>query len=148
METANYSLQPIYNEPKPGEQRRATGFAASNMVEVQTKQMDQLGRIIDVAIGAGANRVAGIDFRLAEDQAVYAEALKLAAQRAKAKAETLAEALGVKIAGIRSAQEFHTQVQPFRAEMASMAAAGPTPIEPQMIEIRASVTLVVAISSP
>jgi uncharacterized protein YggE len=69
---------------------------------------------------------------------------------ARAKAETLAEALGLRLQGILEVSEGEADVvRPmpampmYRAEMA-MAQAD-TPVEAGAIEIRASVTLVVAV---
>jgi uncharacterized protein YggE len=61
----------------------------------------------------------------------------------------LADALGLQVLGVLSVSEGEPDiVRPmpmYRAEMAMAQAAPPTPVEAGAIEVRASVTLVVAI---
>ena len=55
--------------------------------------------IIDAAVEAGANRTNSIRFDVLDREASYNEALKDAIANAKARAEVLAEAAGLKILG-------------------------------------------------
>ena len=58
------------------------GYTATNVVQVETDDLEGVGRLIDVAIEAGANRVQQLSFGLKDDQPVRAEALREATVRA------------------------------------------------------------------
>lgn len=151
FETVSYSLQPLYQRPEPRGEPRVTGYTATNIVGVRELELDAVGKVIDVATSSGGNSIRNIRFSLRDEDAAKTRALREAAADAKAKSETLAEALGVQIIRILSATEGEPDViRPmpmYRSEVAmAQAAAAPTPVEPGSIEIRASVTLVVEIS--
>jgi uncharacterized protein len=151
FETVSYSLQPVYRRPEPGEEPRVRGYTATNIVGVRELELGAVGKVIDIAASSGGNSIRNIRFSLKDEESVKSRALRQAAVDAKAKTETLAEALGVKVVRILSATEGEPDViRPmpmYRGEMAmAQAAAPPTPVEPGTIEIHASVTLVVEIS--
>jgi uncharacterized protein YggE len=150
LETVNYSLSPVYRHPEPRNEPILTGYSASNVIRVQELALDKVGEVIDLATSSGANSVSNIVFGLRDEAAAKARALREAAIDAKAKADTLAEALGVQVLGILSVSEGEPDVirplATYRAEMAMAKADAPTPVEAGTIEVRASVTLVVGIS--
>ena len=149
IETVSYSLNPKYERPDPRSQAVVSGYTATNVVRLRNLELDAVGKAIDLATAAGANSVRNIAFSLRDESPVKQEALKLAALDARAKANTLASALGVGIERILSVSEGAPDIiRPspmFRAELAQ-AAAAPTPVEPGTIEVNASVTLIVEIS--
>ena len=87
-----------------------------------------------------------LQFVLKDERPVRAEALRKATQEARWNAAAMAGALGVKLGRVVSMEQ--TTAMPVRP-LISMAAervnAAPTPIEPGAIEVRASVTLTMAI---
>ena len=149
FETVSYSLNPVYRYPEPRKEPVLTGYSATNVVRVKELALDKVGEVIDLATSSGANSVSNIAFGLRDEAAAKARALREAAIDARAKAESLADALGVQVLGILSVSEGEPDiVRPmpmYRAEMAMAQAAPPTPVEAGMIEVRASVTLVVSI---
>jgi uncharacterized protein YggE len=110
----------------------------------------QGGDLVDVAIGAGVNRVQRIHFTLKNQQAVYAQALRQAATRARAEADALASAVGVRIQRVLSAVEEPTTIRPlverFRAA-GLVAESTTTPVEPGTIEVDARVLVTFEVSS-
>jgi hypothetical protein len=151
FETVSYSLNPVYRHPEPRREPVLTGYSATNVVRVKDLALDKVGEVIDLATSSGANSVSNIAFGLRDEAAAKARALREAANDAKAKADALADALGVQVLGILSVSEGEPDiVRPmpmYRAEMAmAQGAAPPTPIEAGAIEVRASVTLVVLIT--
>ena len=150
IKTLSYSLTPNYRYPKEGGQPTISGYTASNVVEVKTGDLPQVGKLIDVAIQAGANTVQSLRFTLKDEQPVLSQALRQAAVKAKSKAEALASALGVKIVGVLEVVEGGQPIRPVFAEAMTMRAsaesAPPTPVEPGTLEVRASVTLTVEIA--
>lgn len=97
IRTVSYDLQPQYARPdrdNPNLEPRIVGYRASNMVQVTIDDVTRTGPVIDVAIQAGANRVAALNFELKDPESARREALRLAVARARADAEAIAEAAG------------------------------------------------------
>ena len=144
IQTVNYSLTPRYRYPKDGGPREQEGFTASNVVRVETRKLDRVGRIIDIATSKGANRVERLHFDLADEEPTRAEALRQAAATARAKAEAIAAALDLKLGRVISVEERGVSVvsppRPLKM-MAARTAAAPTPIEAGTVEVNAQLTL-------
>jgi len=126
IETASFSLYPRYSYDG---RETIVGFEATHMLKVTTADMEKVGQFIDKAVDAGANRVEGVYFTFTQDK--LAELNTLARQRAvddaRAKAETVADSLGVKIVGVASAIEGTYYQYPYRYEYA-IPAPTPTPM--------------------
>jgi uncharacterized protein len=152
LETTNYSLQPKYRRsPEPGNELTVSGYTATNVLRVKDLNLDSVGKVIDAATDAGANTVSNTSFGLRDEEEVKGRALRLAAANARSKVDALASALGVHAGRILRVIEGEPDVvrpvSMFRGEMAMAQGAPPTtPIEPNSIEVRASVTLIVEIS--
>jgi uncharacterized protein len=150
IKTIGYSLSPNYRYPKEGGQPSISGYTASNVVQVKTGDLAQVGKAIDAATQSGANTVNSLRFTLKDDDAVRLQALREAAVNARSKADAIAAALKVKIVRVLRVDEGGQAVRPIyaQAEMArtSMAGAAPTPVEPGTLDIQASVSLVVEIA--
>ena len=140
VKTSGYSLTPTYRSPQGGKPE-IIGYNASNTVRIKTTSLDQVGRLIDAAMQAGANNINRLMFTLKDEQAAQLDALRAASAKAKVKAEAIAASLGLKIIAIAAVTEGERTVQPvFRQAMATLATA-PTPVEPGTVEIRSAVTL-------
>src|SRR5690606_20759228 len=122
---------------------------ATNQVTLRTTQLPRVGELIDTALGAGANRVDGVMFELRDADAAQAEATRNAVERARATAQTMASALGVRLGPVLDASTGVGPKIPRPVPMARLqamaAAAASTPIEPGEQTVRADVTLVFAI---
>jgi uncharacterized protein YggE len=119
-------------------------------VRIKSNRLDQVGRLIDAAMQAGANNINRLVFTLKDEQAAQLEALRMASAKARTKAEAIAGSLGLKIVKILSITEGERAIQPvFRQAMAARGealAAAPTPVEPGTVEIRSTVTLTAEVS--
>ena len=82
-----------------------TAYNANSTLAIRVKDMTAVGTVIDLAFGAGANTLNGINFSASDTSEARTEALKAAVADARAKAEVLAEAAGLKITGIESLSE-------------------------------------------
>ncbi len=148
IKTIGYSLNPKYDYPKEGGEPKVTGYIAVNTLQVQTDELAQAGKIIDAATKAGANQINSLQFILKDEVEVQKEALRVAALKARGKADGLANALGVKIVRVLHVEEGTAGVIPLQAKAMGFEAAQmdvPTPIEPGTIEISATVTLTLEI---
>lgn len=142
IKTVGYSLTANYTYPSGG-QAVLSGYTASNMVEVTTTQLAQIGRLIDTGIQAGANRVQSLRFSLKDDQPLQVQALRQAGVQAKTHADAMAAGLGLKTGSVISLQEGSAvQVVPYDVRLASGAGAtATTPVEAGLVNVTATVTL-------
>jgi uncharacterized protein YggE len=150
VKTISYSLNPTYQYHSNGEEPTITGYSAVNVVQVTLDDLAKIGTVIDSATLAGANHVQGIQFTLRDQDAVRAEALRQAASRARAEADLLAAALGLKVVRVLSVEESSPRMVPVRAYMgaprAVMGAATATPVEAGTLDVTADVMLTVEVS--
>lgn len=154
IETRGYSLFPDYREPRPDDTDPVIrGYRAANMVSVRTERLDRVGALIDVALGAGANRLNGIGFGLRNDAAPRAAALREAVAEARRAAEVMAAALGVRLGPVLDASTGVDPRPPFpmpayRMDMAvAQSASARTPIEPGEQTVAATASLVFAVGA-
>jgi uncharacterized protein YggE len=149
IQTSGLSLSPLYSQIRQGNDNQApriTGYQANNTITVRVSDLAKVGPVIDAGLGAGANTLEGVDFGLRNDEAARAQALADAARTARAKAETLAKTLGVRLGEILEVAEGGVSITPppsprfglARMEAASMA---PTPVSAGQVGVEASVTL-------
>lgn len=151
IKTIGYSVSPNYRYPKEGGQPTISGYTASNVVQVKTSNLAQVGKLIDLATQSGANNIQSLRFVLKDDSTARAQALREASSKARAKAEAIAAALGLKIQRVLRVEEGGSAIRP-AFEMgagegiALRAQAAPTPIETGSIEVRATITLTVEVT--
>jgi uncharacterized protein YggE len=114
---------PGYGGPsQPGE---IIGYEASNHVTVTVSEVDRASELLDAALGAGANRVGGLTFRIRDTNGLRQQALADAAQAARARADALAASLGLRVVGINSVQEEPTYANAYNAVPEIPAIGGP-----------------------
>ncbi|MEJ2215719.1 MAG: SIMPL domain-containing protein [Gemmatimonadota bacterium] len=147
IHTQRLNLQPQYAQPKPGERTepQIIGYRAQNQVQVTLEQVDRAGAVVDAAVGAGANRVSGIWFELADPESARIEALGQAVSQAHAEADAIARALGETLGPVLSAStEGPPNIGPLRARATAFEGTSgpPTSVEPGTIDVSATVHLV------
>jgi uncharacterized protein len=123
-------LVPGPNTPsQPGE---IVGYQASNNVTVTVNEVERASELLDAALGAGANRVGGLIFRIRDRTALRQQALADAAQSARAQADALAAALGLRVVGISSVHEEPPYGNAYNAfpEIPAMASQAAVPAPP------------------
>ena len=149
IKSLSYSLNPDFQYHASGGQPTITGYTATNVVRVTIDDLGKIGDVIDVATKAGANRVPSIQFALRDEDAVRTQALREAAVKARAEADTLANSLGLKVNRILTVEEGGPVIVPAREVMFARAelSAAATAIQPGSIEVNANVTLTVEVSA-
>ena len=152
-ETGQFRIRPQYSrrprQPDPEWKPQIIGYQVVNSVTVKTQKLDLTGKVIQSANEAGANTVEVMGFSLADQRKYRAEAIREATQNAKADAEALADAAGVKLERIITINLDQAPMQPMAMHRAARAEAdtGAPPIEPGDVTITANVTIVYEISS-
>jgi uncharacterized protein len=142
IKTVNYSLNPNYQYSREGGSPTLTGYMASNTVMVQTSDLSQIAKLIDASTGAGANNIQSLQFMLKDDRQAQTEALQQATKNARAKADALASALGLKVRGILLVEE-NSGMMPGIRLRGGMTKESATPIESGTLDITATVTMTV-----
>jgi len=137
--------EPAVERERPGVEEEVIYYEATNEVIISTSRLDDVGEIIDTAIGAGANHVNYVNFDLEDPQELKMQALGAATEQALQKAEVIAESAGESINRLHSIEEERTDYTPFRMREEMLEApvaedAAPTPIEPDEVTVRAAVT--------
>lgn len=149
IQTGSYTLRPDYTSPRDSGPPQVVGYVATNTLQIRAAELARLGEIIDLAIKAGANQVQRIAFTLRDQNLPLQEALRNAALAARAKAEAIAAALGLKVTGFHSLVEQDVgDVRPLvrDAMLARAETAVGMPIEPGLIQVRARVVLTVLVA--
>jgi uncharacterized protein len=137
--------QRIEKRGQPSERRI---FVASNSVQVTIHDLGTTGRVIDAAVGAGADSVSNIQFLLSDPNTIRTDALSQAVKGARTKADALAQAAGAKVLGVVTINEeaFRAPVYraPFQQKLGFIgAAAAPTPVvPPDSLEVSVTVSVV------
>jgi uncharacterized protein YggE len=132
IQTSEVSISPIFSRQAPGQETAPaiSGYSVSNSVAVTVREIARLGALLDKAVGAGANAIAGISFGHNNLSDLLDKARPLAVADARRKAEIYAAAGGAKLGRLMILTEeggFRPPVA-FSRAMAAGAPA-PTPIE-------------------
>lgn len=100
IHTGDYNFRPNYR-PEEGRRHEINGYVVSNTVNVTVDNLELVGKIIDAALTNGANNINSLDFGFKNQKALQDQALQIAIQDAKRKAELAARELGVTIVGVQ-----------------------------------------------
>jgi hypothetical protein len=132
ISTVDYSVYPEQGVPtgKPDGAPRIVGYTVTNTVRVDVQRLDQVGPLIDAALGKGANTINSLTFFSSNEDDARRSALAAAVARARGDAEAMAKGAGGRLGDLIdvTSQAGPGPVQPFGARM-SLAVA-PTPISP------------------
>ncbi len=145
IESMGYQLQPRYRTVGDERLREIAGYTARNTLQAIVDDVDAVGRLVDTALDAGANRVAGLSFEIQDAEPHRLEALERAVNRARSEAEVMARALGMRLGEPSSVQGGAERPRPrpmmdmARMEMAMEAPT--TPVEAGLQTVTASVTI-------
>jgi uncharacterized protein YggE len=121
-------IRPDYEWDKTTRTQKLVGYTSERQLQVEVKDLEQLGKLIEGAVNAGVNRVSPPRFDSTKRKELYREALALAAADARENASVLAETLDAKLGEALSVSAGNNyQPRPpqpmMRAEMAMSDAA-------------------------
>ena len=100
IKTTDYRANPLYsynNSKKTFEK-----YEVSNRVIVHTKSINNVGKMIDNAIKAGATNVDSLTFSLSDYEAQCNELLGIATKKAKTRAQAIADSISTSLSGINN----------------------------------------------
>jgi uncharacterized protein YggE len=148
ISTTGYNLSPIYTYDEKTRKSELSGYRVSNSIIVESKNLEAVGKLIDSATQAGANRIESLSFDTDKRDEYRRQALVKAVQDARETADIVAKAAGVAIVEIIQISPSYEIPIPVYREFALAArevAAPPPPptqIEPGELTVSASVTMV------
>ena len=114
-------------------------YEASAVVRITVRDLDRLGRILDVAFAAGATSLSQIEFESDRATAARRDALAKAFAEAKANAEALARAAAVSLGPLLRVST-EPEASPFRGyQLQAVTVSRGTSISPEDIVVHAGV---------
>jgi uncharacterized protein len=93
--TENFWMNPAYDYIDGSQVPR--GFEATQSLRVKVRDLEKVGAVLTAATAAGANQAGGVTFGIDNPDELKATARKEAIEKAKAKAQVLADSLGMRI---------------------------------------------------
>lgn len=149
IRTGNYSFRQLFRNDA-NRNRMFEGYEVNNTVTIIVDDLSLVGKVIDSSLSHGANSIESLEFGIRDRTALENEALKLAVNNARAKAEVVAASLGKSIVGVRSVSINSGNVSAPRFAKVAMAvneaADYQTPIESGTLNCSASVHIEFEIS--
>jgi uncharacterized protein YggE len=150
IKTSDYSLQPQYDH-RDNQLPKIVGYDARNSVNVTMSDLKNVGAVIDAASGAGANSIDHVSFILRQTSPARGQALADATRQAMNKAQSIAQALGGRVARVVEENENATVaadvVNEMRYGMSTGYPAKTTPISSGHLNIKSNVQLIVEIET-
>jgi uncharacterized protein len=150
VKTISYSVNEEFEWNDFSKKSTSTGYRTVNQIQVTLNGADisSAGKVIDLAVGAGANRVSSISFGLSKEKELEVRkiALNEASAVAKVKADSIAQGLNITLGKVYSVSENSFYYTPSNYRNDSLAVgsaqdAAPTPITAGDVEVNASVAV-------
>ena len=145
IRTSGYNVYPEYAQAS-GKGPRVTGYRAQNNVQIEIRNLESVGKVIDAVLAAGATNLSALSLYASNTDAARREALQKAVAKARADAEVAATAAGGSLGAL-----LELTTEPFgvpqpitlRGMQTGMAMearmAAPTPVESGEITVNAVV---------
>ena len=144
ISTVNYNVWPETQPISPtNNTQRVVAYNVTNTVRADVRRIEDVGKLIDAALGKGANEISSLQFTSSKADSARRAALAVAVANARADAEALAKAAGGSLGQLVELSTVSSPIRPIifdaRMEMSAKAAT-PTPIEPGEQTVNATVT--------
>src|SRR5574341_514059 len=155
MQTVGYNVYPEDRyDPQTGMPTGERVYHVDQSLNVKVRDLTKVGAIVSAGLDAGANTVAGLSFAIDDMDALEAQARADAVENAKARAQQLADALGVTLGDAVYVTEGGGYIPPvyypqpaFGMGGGAADAAAAAPISPGQLTVSVSVSVVFAIGS-
>jgi uncharacterized protein len=139
----NLSAQYDYTPQQQGQPPRLIGYQVSNMVNVVTSDIGNLGRLLDTLVEAGGTNIDGPSFFIDNPDAALDTARQRAMTRATERATLYARAAGYargRLIAVSEGGPIPVQPMPM-LQMARAEAADATPVQPGQVSNAITLTL-------
>jgi len=110
LKTINFNISPHYDyygvsSIYPSGKRVLVGYDVTQSLQVKIRDLEKVGSIVQAAVDNGSNEASDLQFTIDQQDEFKKQAREEAINKAKAKAEELADQLGVKLVRITSFSE-------------------------------------------
>lgn len=125
VDASQLQVQPDYRWNEKDSKRVLLGYFVARQIQVELRDLDKLGTLLERSVSAGANQMGGARLDSSRRKELERDALAKAVDDARQDAETLARAAGVKVGSVYSLSASSEAVPMYyaKAERAVMAAA-------------------------
>ncbi|HEX7374596.1 MAG TPA: SIMPL domain-containing protein [Steroidobacteraceae bacterium] len=131
VNSTRLQVSPLYVWDEKARRQQLEGYVVSRQVEVELRDLDQLGTLLEKAVDVGVNQVGDPQLDSSRRKSLEREAMGKAVQDAKLNAEALVAAAGARLGAIRNlnGQSNAAPVPMYRRapQMAMAADAGGAP---------------------
>jgi len=100
VDTTGASVRPDYRWNREREEQELIGYVAERQMQVDVRDLEKLGALIEGAVEAGVNQVSPPQLDSSKRRDAYREALDAAAKDAQANAAQLAKSLGAELGDV------------------------------------------------
>jgi uncharacterized protein YggE len=141
IQTSSFSLKTVPQEEQIAlkEMPKDKEFVATNQVTVRLNNIRDVGEVLDAAVSAGSNSIQEVNFDIRDPQPKKDNALTLAIEDARRKAEVAAAAAEMKLGKVLEISEGYGYVS--AAAKSAVFSNVATPIQPGELEVTATVTM-------
>lgn len=145
----NYKYDVVFNNVED-EKSKELKYESVHTLKIKYSDLEKIGDVVDLVIGAGANGVNNIDYTLSDEleAKVRAESLEMAIVAGKAKAGSMSETLGVELGEVKTVLENNYYFSPYsfaanvKAESYDSNGGGSLNyLSPQSVSVQSSVNL-------
>lgn len=126
VQATRINVQPEYNWDQNARERNLIGYYVSRQVEIELRDLDKLGQLLERATDLGVNQLGDPRLDSSKRKELVREALAKAIADARQNAEVVAKAAGVKVGTPRMVTantEFHPPPMPMMRAALAMDAA-------------------------
>jgi len=102
VDSTQLQVRPEYSWNEKDSKQVLQGYFVSRQVDVELRDLERLGPLLERAVSAGANQVGGARLDSSKRKELEREALTRAVEDARLDADTLARAAGVKLGPVQS----------------------------------------------
>jgi uncharacterized protein YggE len=139
IQTARFSIQPIYPPQDQRSEPKLAGYAVSNHVNVTIREIGKVGDVLDRVTAAGATDAGNVSFLVSDPSKALDQAREAAIADARRKAEVYAKASSVRLGRVEWITEDGGSGPP--VPMMARAAPAPVPIASGEDILRVRVTV-------
>lgn len=129
LTTQNFSVTPEYNYNDRNSQNSITGYTVRNSVSVKINDLDSVSKIIDLAASCNINEIDSLRFYNNQQQSLEDQLMGEAVRDARHRAEVMAQALGMKIVGVKNVTMNPIRTIRNNQEMYAKSFSSSTPVE-------------------
>jgi uncharacterized protein YggE len=142
LKTTNFNISLRYEQDNATRKRVLVGYQMYQSLLVKIRNFQKLADVIQGALDFGANQVSNLVFMIENSEDIQKQARLQAIEKAKIKAQELADKLGIQLGKVVGFNENSSAIKSFNAR-ASMDVAGASPqIEAGENEIAVTITII------